>query len=114
MTLQLLEISRFQFNLSMIIPEIHLIFDLFFDLILFHSTFHFHIGATPAACGTSLAEGRCVLRDVRIGIQLLRHVHEPLERREVLRNLGSTNVNPVESKTRNNAAICGRSISAVS
>ena len=35
-TLQLLEISRFQFNFSVIIPDIHLIFDLIFDLILFN------------------------------------------------------------------------------
>ena len=35
-TLQLLEIFRFQLNFSMIIPEIHLIFDLIFDLILFN------------------------------------------------------------------------------
>ena len=48
-TLQILEISRFQFNFSMIIPEIHLIFDLIFDLILFNFTFNFHIGTTPRA-----------------------------------------------------------------
>ena len=46
--LHLLEISRFQFNFSMIIPEIHLIFDLIFDLILFNFRFNFHIGTTPA------------------------------------------------------------------
>ena len=46
-TLQLLEISRFQFNFSVIIPDIHLIFDLIFDLILFDFTFNFHIGTTP-------------------------------------------------------------------
>ena len=45
--LQLLKISRFQFNFSMIIPEIHLIFDLIFDLILFNFRFNFHIGTTP-------------------------------------------------------------------
>ena len=28
----------------MIIPEIHLIFDLIFDLILFNFTFNFHLG----------------------------------------------------------------------
>ena len=32
-TLQLLEISRFQFNIIMIIPEIHSIFDVIFDVI---------------------------------------------------------------------------------
>ena len=32
----------------MIIPEIHLIFDLIFDLILFNFRFNFHIGTTPA------------------------------------------------------------------
>ena len=47
-TLQLLEISRFQFNFSVIIPDIHLIFDLIFDLILFNFIFNFHIGTTPA------------------------------------------------------------------
>ena len=31
----------------MIIPEIHLIFDLIFDLILFNFRFNFHIGTTP-------------------------------------------------------------------
>ena len=31
----------------MIIPDIHLIFDLIFDLILFDFTFNFHIGTTP-------------------------------------------------------------------
>ena len=31
----------------MIIPDIHLIFDLIFDLILFNFTFNFHIGTTP-------------------------------------------------------------------
>ena len=48
-TLQLLEISRFQFNFSMIIPDIHLIFDLIFDLILFNFTFNFHVGTTPCS-----------------------------------------------------------------
>ena len=33
----------------MIIPEIHLIFDLIFDLILFNFTFNFHIGTTPVS-----------------------------------------------------------------
>ena len=38
--LQLLEISRFRFNFSMIIPEIHLMFDLiFFNFILFYFQF---------------------------------------------------------------------------
>ena len=32
----------------MIIPEIHLIFDLIFDSILFNFRFNFHIGTTPA------------------------------------------------------------------
>ena len=32
----------------MIIPEIHLIFDLIFDLILFDFRFNFHIGTTPS------------------------------------------------------------------
>ena len=31
----------------MIVPMIHLIFDLIFDLILFNFTFDFHIGTTP-------------------------------------------------------------------
>ena len=35
-TLQQLDIPRSQFHFSMIIPEIHLIFDLIFDLILFN------------------------------------------------------------------------------
>ena len=42
----------------MIIPEIHLIFDLIFDLILFHFTFNFHIGTTPH-------RGRNLLRSKR-------------------------------------------------
>ena len=42
--MQLLEISRFQFDFSMIIPEIHSIF----DLILFNFRFNFHIGTTHA------------------------------------------------------------------
>ena len=46
-TLQLLKISWFQFNFSMIIPEIHLIFYLIFDLILYNFIFNFHIGTTP-------------------------------------------------------------------
>ena len=33
----------------MIIPEIHLIFDSMFDLILSNFTFNFHIGTTPLA-----------------------------------------------------------------
>ena len=39
----------------MIIPDIHLIFDLIFDLILFNFTFNFHIGTTPVAlsCGAT-------------------------------------------------------------
>ena len=44
-TLQLLEISRFQFNFSMIILRIHLIF----DSILFGFRFNFRIGTTPAS-----------------------------------------------------------------
>ena len=58
-TLQLLEISRFQFTFSMIIPEIHLIFDLnllvdlIFDSILFNFMFNFHIGTTPASTSPS-------------------------------------------------------------
>ena len=48
--LQLLKISRFQFNFSMIIPEIHLIFYFIFELILFDFTFNIHIGTTPASC----------------------------------------------------------------
>ena len=31
----------------MVVPEIHLIFDLIFDLILFNFRFNFHIGTTP-------------------------------------------------------------------
>ena len=46
-TLQLLEISRFQFNFSMIIREIHSIFDLIFDLILLNYIFNFQIGTPP-------------------------------------------------------------------
>ena len=53
-TLELLEISRFQFNVIMIIPEIHLIFDLIFDLILFNFTFNFHIGTTPPPASAGL------------------------------------------------------------
>ena len=49
---QLLEISRFQFDFSMIIAEIHLIFDLIFDLILFNFRFNFHIGTTPVRAGS--------------------------------------------------------------
>ena len=36
-----------QFNFSMIIPEIHFIFDSIFDLILFDFVLNFHIGTTP-------------------------------------------------------------------
>merc|ERR1719393_915624 len=41
----------------MIIPEIHLIFDLISDFILFNFRFNFHIGTTPPRCPASV-EGR--------------------------------------------------------
>ena len=37
----------FNFNFSVIIPDIHLIFDSIFDLISFKFRFNFHIGTTP-------------------------------------------------------------------
>ena len=40
----------------MIIPEIHLIFDLIFDLILFNFRFNFHIGTTPRLAGAQPLE----------------------------------------------------------
>ena len=39
----------------MIIPEIHLIFDLLFDFILSNSIYNFHIGTTPSSHRTSSA-----------------------------------------------------------
>ena len=47
-TLQLLEISRFQFNFSMIIPDINFIFLYFRFHFRFNFRFNFHIGTSPA------------------------------------------------------------------
>ena len=52
-TLQLLKISRFQFDFSMIKPDIYLIFDVLLDLILLKCIFDFHIGTTPGEAGWS-------------------------------------------------------------
>ena len=69
----------------MIIPEIHLIFDLIFDsifdLILFNFTFNFHIGTTPVAVAAALVTDavevpqHCLERG-RVRIQ---HLHPSVE-----------------------------------
>ena len=52
--LELLEISRFRFKFSMIITEIHLIFDLMFDSISFTRNFisNFHVDTTPGGAAS--------------------------------------------------------------
>ena len=47
----------------MIIPEIHLIFDLIFDLILFNFRFNFHIGTTPVRLGGARLRRRAWRRE---------------------------------------------------